>query len=168
MVGYEKGKKSPLEQQILYDSLVCLFLLAGINCFGPCLSANTPDEVHKPVGCTYVCCECTKWKSTTKYGVWFPRYLLSVSPQSIVGLLKLTAAEISPDHHQHCLHGRMKVEAGRLSSVVLNSILPCGHNTTNSKFDKYRKCCFRSYCEAVASYRYSIPEGVHCKIKLSS
>ena len=53
-------------------------------------------------------------------------FIVSLTPEHS----KLTAADISSDHHQHCLHGRMKVDAGRLSSVVLNSILPCGQTNT--------------------------------------
>ena len=105
---------------------------------------------------------------STLYGVTASMFIVSLTPEHS----KLTAADISSDYHEHCLHARMKVH-GRLSSVVLNSILPCGQTSTlvklsNSKFDKYRKCCFRSYREAVASYRYPIPEGVHRKSKLSS
>lgn len=63
---------------------------------------------------------------STLYGVTASMFIVSLTPEHS----KLTAADISSDHHQHCLHGRMKVDAGRLSSVVLNSILPCGQTNT--------------------------------------
>ena len=146
MVRWEKGKR-PDEQQIWF-----FFWLVEINCFVHCLSANIPDKVHQPVEYTYVCCEGRNWKSTTKYSVSWRR---RISVQTIISIASM---------------GEWKSTLGDCPPLFWTLFCHVDKpiQSSNSKFDKYRKRFFRSYREAVASYRYPIPEGVHRKSKLSS
>ena len=92
---------------------------------------------------------------STLYGVTASMFIVSLTPEHS----KLTAADISSDHHQHCLHGRMKVEAGRrCPPQFVNPILLCGQTNLTLSLTNIENVVSRSYCEAAASYRCPISE----------